>query len=124
LDKLKNGSYSIALYDRKTAFLYYLKNNKTDIHFYTNEKENKLFITTSFYNDKYLKLAFKEDFNKVFISDFSIYRIKVKNRIEIKKVSSLKQKKSYNNWGIIFEKDTNKDTNKGFYDYSSKCSYV
>jgi len=63
-----NGSYSIALFDKKEKFLYYFKNNRTNINFY--KSKNMLFITT-FEGNSYFLREFKEDFKELIIKESS-----------------------------------------------------
>jgi len=91
LDNLNYGSYSIALFDKKTENLYYFKNNNTDIYFYKNHKF--LYITTLKEN-KYLLSLLDVEFKEESIKDFNIYRINVGKTINIKKVGKIKEVES------------------------------
>jgi len=90
-DMLKNtyGSYSMVLFDKVTKNLYYFKNCRTDIYFHKNTE--LLYITTSRFNDIFLKLFPNEEFNTEEIEDDIIYRITKK--LQIKPVGKIEEEK-------------------------------
>ena len=66
-------SYSIAILDKTTNYMYYFKNQLVKIHFYLNDK--MLYITTDNSNSNLLELLDDPDFEKIDIEDNTIYRI-------------------------------------------------
>lgn len=73
------GSFSIALFDKKTEKLYYFKNSSTEIHFYKNKKY--LYITTNDFNTNFFNILTKYKFKEMDIKDYTIYSIDNKRKI-------------------------------------------
>jgi len=71
LDGLDDGSYSIAIYDRRTEKLYYCKNSMTNIHFFRFAR--KLYITTLHSNSEFIPMLSKQH-TELDIKDYTIYR--------------------------------------------------
>jgi len=87
LENLSFGSYSIALFDKKTEKLYYFKNFSTEIHFYENE--NFIYISTIEENKLFLNLI-GEGFKELDIKDNIIYRTSIKEDIVIRNIGEIK----------------------------------
>lgn len=100
LDKT-NGSFSIALFDKKANVIYYFKNRSTSIYFY--ESKNYLYITTNFQNDKFLSIL-NQEFKSLIVEDYKIYKIHIKEKIKIDVIGEIKKEKIKNDynygWGL------------------------
>lgn len=90
LENLTGGSYSIALVDKKTNYLYYFKDSYTTIH--AGKSKDFLFLTTKAENLEYLKLMTTQKFSKHGIKPYRIYRIKVDEKIKIEQIGKIHQK--------------------------------
>ena len=88
----KQGSFSIALFDKKTQVLYYFKNDTTSINFFRSK--SMLYITTSYENGVFLDMI-NTKFKKFNVRDYAIYSILINdnNKIEIKHIGDIEKPK-------------------------------
>jgi len=98
LDNKSPGSYSIAIYDRKTELLYYFKNSSTSM--YAIRDNSLLYLTTNQGNIKFFDLPTTVQQN---IKSYQIYRIDKK--LQFKKVGRIAHQETWKNL-VVREKAT------------------
>lgn len=116
------GTWSVAIYDKITGFLYYFKDSMTDINFVRSEDKTIAYLSTSKENMDLLPML-QKDMDEIELKDYNIYKFwNKKKKIKFATISAINKIKktyepintsckhnNYDNWKKVHNYDSNRD---------------
>jgi hypothetical protein len=86
-----SGSFSVIIYDKIDKISYYFKDDGTKMKAYVNKSRSFMYMTTCADNEKLLPLMGEEFFIRD-INDYTIYEIKIEEKVYAKGIAKIKEK--------------------------------